>query len=44
MTTNKINVDGLLCRRRQKTMAQELVGIIGGSGLGDALTERITDA
>jgi 5'-methylthioadenosine phosphorylase len=25
-------------------MAQELVGIIGGSGLGDALTERITDA
>jgi len=25
-------------------MAEELIGIIGGSGLGDALAERITDA
>ena len=25
-------------------MTEELIGIIGGSGLGDALAERITDA
>jgi 5'-methylthioadenosine phosphorylase len=32
----------IICRG--KTMAEELVGIIGGTGLGDALAEHILDA
>jgi 5'-methylthioadenosine phosphorylase len=30
-------------QRRRKIMAKELIGVIGGTGLGDALAEHITD-
>jgi len=35
--------NGQLEQGRLKSMAEELIGIIGGTGLGDALAERLTD-